>query len=163
MQRQRYLILDRRGFLIRVAQYGRQGFGFLGIKRHTNRCGRDRAQFSRMRLGLGSRRKRHTALRWGRSRAIGIFKCIVWLHQTCRRPGRQRLGDPPQLTGNDPETKQNQTADNGGRAGTDERISEAEFVDRNTKSDHHQACKQGKRTDAIQYSRHVPSILSATP
>ena len=54
MQGQRYLILDRRRFLIRVAQCGRQGFGFLGIKRHTSRCGRDRARFSRVRLGLGS-------------------------------------------------------------------------------------------------------------
>jgi mono/diheme cytochrome c family protein len=84
------------------------------------------------------------------------------LHQTGRLPGSQRLGDPPQLTGNDPETEQNQAADNGGRAGTDERISETEFVDRNTKSDHHQACKQGKRTDAIQYSRHALSIPPAT-
>jgi hypothetical protein len=131
-----------------------------------------------VRLGLGSHWKCHTALRWGCGRAIGIFKRIVWLHetwlhetwlhetwlhQTGWRPGGQRLGDPPQLAGDDPETEQNQTADNGGCAGTDERISEAEFVDRNTKSDHHQACKQGKRTDAIQYSRHVPSILSATP
>jgi hypothetical protein len=37
----------------------------------------------------------------------------------------------------------------------DQRVSKAEFIDRNAKTDHQQACKKGKRSDPIQQSRHA--------
>jgi hypothetical protein len=52
------------------------------------------------------------------------------LHTEC-------LGKSPQLPGHDPEAYDDEAAHPRGRAGANKRISEAEFIDRNTKSDHH--------------------------
>jgi hypothetical protein len=76
------------------------------------------------------------------------------------RLGNQRLGDPPQLTSDHAEADQDQAPNDSGRTGTNESVSEAEFVDRNTKSDHHQPRKKGKGANAIQQSRHTLLILS---
>src|SRR4029078_11568542 len=62
---------------------------------------------------------------------------------------------PSQLPGDHAQSDDDQPADTGGRSGADQCVSEAEFIDRNTKTDHQQARKKGERTDPIQQSRHA--------
>jgi hypothetical protein len=72
----------------------------------------------------------------------------------------QDLGDPPQLTRNNAESDQNKASYDRRRSGADERVPKAEFVDRNTKPDHHEPRKKHKGADAVQQSGHALLILS---
>jgi hypothetical protein len=65
-----------------------------------------------------------------------------------RRLEGQRVDDPPQLSHDQTKPNNDQAANSGRRAGADEGISEAEFVDRYPKSDHDEPRKKGKDTDA---------------
>src|SRR5215510_11388260 len=62
----------------------------------------------------------------------------------------QSLCKPAHLPSQDAETDDDKAAHCSGGAGADERISEAEFVDRDAKPDHHKACKKGKDPDTMQ-------------
>jgi len=96
-------------------------------------------------------------LGWDRTLSAGIFKSLCcWLP----RPSQQRFGNPPQLPGDNAEPDNDQAANGSGGAGANEGVSKAEFIDRDTKSDHHESGKKGKRTDTKQKGRHTPSILS---
>jgi len=67
----------------------------------------------------------------------------------------QRLGNPPQLADGDAERNYDEAADGRRGAGADKCISEAKFVDRNAKSDHHQPRHKGESADAEQQYRHT--------
>src|SRR5215831_12912489 len=99
-------------------------------------------------------------------RAARVLQNIGWLDGRLRDPGwrfaGQRLGNPPQLTSHHTQAEQDQAPDNSSRAGTDERISEAELIDRHTKADHHEASEKSECADAIQQSRHTFLIPSST-
>jgi hypothetical protein len=62
----------------------------------------------------------------------------------------QCLGKPPDLPRHNPKAYDNQAAHSGSRAGADKRVSKAELVDRNAKSDHPETRKKGKEPDTIQ-------------
>jgi hypothetical protein len=83
------------------------------------------------------------------TRCIGIFRRLYYLPLSGLLHS-QRLCQPADLSGQDPQTDDNEAAHCSGRAGADESISEAEFVDRDAKPDHHQARKKGKDPDTIQ-------------
>jgi hypothetical protein len=85
-----------------------------------------------------------------RTRDFRIFQCLYWLPGPARQLHSECLGKPPHLPGNDTEAYDDESAHPCGRAGAYKGISEAEFVDRNTKSDHHEARKKGKGTDTVQ-------------
>jgi len=55
------------------------------------------------------------------------------------------------------EPNNDQAANGSRRSGTDKGVSEAEFVDRNAKSDHHDAHHDGSGANAIQQTRHTRS------
>src|SRR5262249_61959057 len=67
----------------------------------------------------------------------------------------QPLGILPQLADRHAEGDYYETADGRGGASTDQRISEAEFVDGDAKSNHDQPCNQGERAYAEQQYRHT--------
>jgi len=72
-----------------------------------------------------------------------------------RQIAGQHLGNPPQLADRYAERNNDQAADGRGGAGADKGISEAKFVDRNAKSDHHQPRHKGESADAEQQYRHT--------
>ncbi len=69
----------------------------------------------------------------------------------------QHLRNQPQLPHGDTDRDDDQAANRGGGAGTNEGISEAELVDRNTKSDHHETRENGENTDTQQARPACPS------
>ena len=69
----------------------------------------------------------------------------------------QHPGNPPQLPHGDTDRDNDEAANRGGGAGADEGISEAELVDRNTKSNHHEARDKGEYTNAKQQRPACPS------
>jgi hypothetical protein len=75
------------------------------------------------------------------------------------RSVRQQIGDPPQLPHGNTDGDDDEAANRGGGAGANEGISEAELVDRNAKSDHHEARDNGKNTNAQQQTPHALPIL----
>jgi len=78
-----------------------------------------------------------------------IFRRLCWLQLSGLLHG-QRLCKPAYLSGQDPQTDDDEAADCSGSAGANESISEAEFVDRDAKPNHHKARKKGKDPDTIQ-------------
>jgi hypothetical protein len=67
----------------------------------------------------------------------------------------QQLGNPPQLANRYAERDYDEAPDRGRDAGIDKCISEAKFVDRNAKSDHHQPRHKGESADAEEHYRHT--------
>jgi hypothetical protein len=77
------------------------------------------------------------------------------LYVSRRHIACQHLGNLPQLADRHPERNYDEAADGRSGASADERISEAEFVDRNAKSNHQKPCNQGKCAYAEQQYRHT--------
>jgi hypothetical protein len=67
----------------------------------------------------------------------------------------QPLSNPPQLADRYAKRNYDEAADGRRGAGADKCISEAKFVDRNAKSNHHQPRHKGESADAEQQYRHT--------
>jgi hypothetical protein len=92
-------------------------------------------------------REGDTARRRNGRRFCRRFKPVERLAGPDRRPGGQGFGDPLQLSHHHAQADDDQSAHDRGRAGGNQSIAKAEFVDRNTKSDHDGACQQGECAD----------------
>src|SRR5262249_52010653 len=131
-RRQRNVILDSQGRFIRIAQSGRIGFGQLVLEGHSARA-RHWNYVTQVSLsGLGRQRRSIWARRNGGVRFYGLAEPAWWLPD-------KRFGKSSYLSGNHPKAYYGETAYCSSRPGANKRVSKAEFIDRNTKTDHYEA------------------------
>ena len=105
-------------------------------------CGRSAAPACRRRVRRRPAQRRRRALR---------------LHSAARarqRPAVERHGNPVELPDRGGEPDQDETADDRDRAGDDQRVAEAERIDRNAKSDGHKAGGSDQQADCEQNQIH---------
>ena len=151
LRRQRNVVLDRNMSFFRIAQ------------RRRKRTRTDTAVSGAVGvIGLRLMRKwlvgRHVRLRFRRERHAGGARVVEHVHRPCRpdrRFGSQGFGKALQLRNDKAERDDDQTTHDGGDAGLNQGVSEAELFDRNTKSDHHGADHSGQSADSEQNTRHT--------